>query len=122
MKFAIAVFVINALVILAFIVEAVRTGWWRGLPSFDIGDIRHLIVAASSGGPDIGDAASRSKENRIGRAQVRLAKSDEGRMALLADERGDHDERSPIIMDKTNFSATVEVASHGRSDWKPGWI
>ncbi|KAI6780540.1 uncharacterized protein J7T54_000180 [Emericellopsis cladophorae] len=120
-RFAAATFAINTAIILAFIIEAVRTSWWKGLPSFDIGDIRQLIVASSNGGPGLGRAASQRKGNKMGQLRVRLARSDEGLLGLLGDEQGECDESSPI-MEKKSSSTTIDVVHYGRSGWGPGWI
>ncbi|KAH0566072.1 hypothetical protein GP486_000537 [Trichoglossum hirsutum] len=54
--YAITVVVINALVVLAFIVEAVRTWCWRDLPKFNFKDIKSVAIASSLGGYDVGNA------------------------------------------------------------------
>lgn len=56
-KCNIAVFVTNIAVILLLLIEVVRTRGWKGLPDFDVADVRQLIVAASEGGKELGNIA-----------------------------------------------------------------
>ena len=75
-----AIFVINALVVLAFVIEALRTHVWRELVNFDYLDSRALVVAGSMGGRGIADAASqtaKSADGDLGRMLVRLQQRDD---------------------------------------------
>ena len=76
-----AVFAINALIVLAFAAEALRTHAWRELVHFDYLDSRALVVGGSIGGPGIADAALQaarsSADGEVGRMLVRLQKRDD---------------------------------------------
>ena len=75
-----AVFVVNALVVLAFVAEALRKHAWRELASFDYLDSRALVVGGSMGGRGIADAASQSAgstDGDVGRMLVRLRQRDD---------------------------------------------
>lgn len=57
-----AIFILNALIIIATVEEAIRTRGWRGLGRFNYLDPRDLIIAASRGGPRLAAAADRLRE------------------------------------------------------------
>lgn len=83
-KYCIAAFALNGLVLLIFALEASRTKWWRGLPDFNISDVRHLIIAASEGGSGLGKAGFESKDN-LGSLQVKCGNPSAGRFAIVLD-------------------------------------
>lgn len=56
-KYNIAVFAVNLAAILLLLIEVIRTRGWKGLPDFDVADVRQLIIAASEGGKELGDIA-----------------------------------------------------------------
>ncbi|PQE23106.1 hypothetical protein CJF32_00004492 [Rutstroemia sp. NJR-2017a WRK4] len=51
--YVISMFAVNALVVLAVVVEAVRTRGWRGLWNWDYCDFRDLIRASAKGGDEL---------------------------------------------------------------------
>jgi hypothetical protein len=82
-KYNIAVFSINIVVILLLLIEIIRTRGWKGLPDFDVADMRHLIIAASEGGKELGNIAF-GQACGIGDISIRYAKSRGGRFAIVA--------------------------------------
>ncbi|KAK2041415.1 hypothetical protein LZ31DRAFT_633367 [Colletotrichum somersetense] len=50
LAYVVAIAVLNALVLLAVVVEAIRTRGWKGLPPFDFSDSEWLITASFRGG------------------------------------------------------------------------
>lgn len=100
-SFAIAVFVLNAAIILAFLFEVARTRWWKGMPSFDLADMRQIAAAASEGGPGLGKLATRVKRTNLGGIFVRYDGQPDGKYALIAGEV--EEEKTPIIMQPMDF-------------------
>ncbi|KAL6690534.1 hypothetical protein J3F84DRAFT_207044 [Trichoderma pleuroticola] len=86
MKYSIAVFVVNIVVILLFLIEIIRTRGWKDLPDFDVADVRHLIIAASEGGTELGNIAFGQRRD-IGDVSIRYATSRSGRFAIVADTK-----------------------------------
>ncbi|KAL7784309.1 hypothetical protein V8C37DRAFT_359950 [Trichoderma ceciliae] len=84
MKYSIAVFAVNIVVILLVLIEVFRTRGWKGLPDFDVADVRHLVIAASEGGKELGNGAF-GQGRDIGDISIRYAKSGAGRFAIVAD-------------------------------------
>lgn len=111
-SFSIAVFVINTIILLAFLVEVVRTRWWRGMPLFDVADPRQLAVAASEGGTNLGKLASGRKRAGvdIGNLLIRYEGDSGGRYALGAGQM--EEEKTPIAMESMDFSKI------GRERWE----
>jgi hypothetical protein len=64
-RFVVAVVLVNALIILLFIEEALRTRNWRNLSKFDYSKVENIIVATSLGGSALGDAVL-SKSSWVG--------------------------------------------------------
>ncbi|KAH0531303.1 hypothetical protein TsFJ059_000156 [Trichoderma semiorbis] len=86
MKYSIAVFVVNIVVILLFLIEIIRTRGWKDLPDFDVADVRHLIIAASEGGMELGNIAFGQRRD-IGDVSIRYATSRSGRFAIAANNK-----------------------------------
>nr|WOD46531.1 hypothetical protein [Trichoderma atroviride] len=82
-RYNIAVFVTNIAVILLLLIEVIRTRGWKGLPDFDVSDVRQLIVAASEGGKDLSNIAFGQRSD-IGDVSISYAKSIGGRFAIVA--------------------------------------
>jgi hypothetical protein len=95
--------IVNALIVLAYVIEAVRTRGWNQLPKFNFMDTKDIIISSSAGGVLISKEASRvlqvnqkSKrrwyENQgdrlVGRMRVRRAHNSEYMDALVLDENG----------------------------------
>lgn len=75
-----AIFTINALIVLIFAVEAIRTQGWKKLILFNYVDSRTLVVGSSMGGRAIYDSvlqAKKSVDGDIGRILVKLQNQDE---------------------------------------------
>jgi hypothetical protein len=73
------IFTINAMVVMAFGAEALRTRGWRKLITFDYLDSRKLILGASTGGRGIFDAVSQMKKSAkrdVGHILVRMGNQD----------------------------------------------
>lgn len=85
-KYSIAVFAVNIVVILLFLIEIIRTRGWKDLPDFDVADVRHLVIAASEGGMELGNIAF-GQERDIGDVSIRYATSRSGRFAIIANSR-----------------------------------
>ena len=51
--FIITLLVLNLMLVAVVLGEVIRTAFWRGMPSFNYADLRHVIVAASTGGSGI---------------------------------------------------------------------
>ncbi|CAM1508967.1 Fc.00g027060.m01.CDS01 [Cosmosporella sp. VM-42] len=83
-KYCIAVFAVNLFVLLLFAIEATRTRWWKGLPDFNIADVRHVVIAASEGGSDLGKAGFR-RNNTLGELEVKCGDAGAGRFAIVLD-------------------------------------
>lgn len=86
MKYSIAVFVVNIVVILLFLIEIIRTRGWKDLPDFDVADVRHLIIAASEGGTELGNIAFGQRRD-IGDVSIRYTTSRSGRFAIVANNK-----------------------------------
>lgn len=82
-KYNIAVFAANIAVILLLLIEVIRTRGWKGLPDFDISDVRQLIVAASEGGKDLGNIVFGQRSD-IGDVSIWYAKLIGDRFAIVA--------------------------------------
>ena len=70
-----AIFSINALIVITFMAEALRTRGWRKLISFNYLDSRRLVVGSSRGGTGISDAVLQTRKSAkgdIGHMLVRL--------------------------------------------------
>lgn len=87
-KYNIAIFVANIAVILLLLIEVIRTKGWKGLPDFDVADIRHLVIAASEGGKELGNVAF-GQENDIRDVSIRYAKLMGDRFAIVANEEAE---------------------------------
>ncbi|KAF1950982.1 hypothetical protein CC80DRAFT_576383 [Byssothecium circinans] len=90
-----SIFTLNLLIILAVLLEAVRTHGWRKLSRFNYLDPRDLIVAASRGGTSLAEAADEMAVDGGKKAQKHvwlLSDPDEGNGRLVvrmgADEQG----------------------------------
>ena len=92
-KYCIAVFALNLFVVVLFAIEAARTKWWRGLPSFNIADVRHVVIAASEGGSDLGRAGFR-RSNTLGNLEVKCGEAGAGRFAIVLDGE---DVKTPMV-------------------------
>ncbi|KAJ7912279.1 hypothetical protein B0H13DRAFT_1874956 [Mycena leptocephala] len=57
-QYAVAVTVLNFLVMIVHLVECVCSRRWKGMPVFDYNDIASVIVPVSRGGPEVGDAVA----------------------------------------------------------------
>jgi hypothetical protein len=55
-KVVVTVVIVNALIIVLFIEEALRTRIWRTLSKFDYSNVEDIIVATSLGGSILGNA------------------------------------------------------------------
>jgi len=53
--FIITLLVLNLMLVAVVLEEIIRTAFWREMPTFNYTDLRHLIVAASTGGSGISD-------------------------------------------------------------------
>jgi hypothetical protein len=53
--FIISLLVLNLMLVAVVLEEVIRTAFWRRMPSFKYADLRHVIVAASTGGTGISD-------------------------------------------------------------------
>ncbi len=77
---------LNFAVVALFMVEAVRTGGWKRLTSFNYNDLTSVILATSIGGSGIGDRATRngvpwypkSSSQMVGKARIRVDKKEKG--------------------------------------------
>jgi hypothetical protein len=70
-----AIFTINAIILLAFAIEAGRTRGWKKLMDFDYLDSRALVLSSSMGGHELADSisnAGRSVKGGIGHVLVKL--------------------------------------------------
>lgn len=95
-RFALAVFAINVAIIATFAFEVVRTRWWRGLPKFDLSDVRMIAIAASEGGRSLGDLARGKKTREVGRLKMRYEEGPDGQYAITARET-EKEEATPIL-------------------------
>ncbi|KKP06977.1 hypothetical protein THAR02_00856 [Trichoderma harzianum] len=86
MKYSIVVFVVNIVVILLFLIEIIRTRGWKDLPDFDVADVRHLAIAASEGGMELGNIAFGQRRD-IGDISIRYTTSRSGRFAIVANNK-----------------------------------
>ncbi|RFU80043.1 hypothetical protein TARUN_2161 [Trichoderma arundinaceum] len=84
-KYSIAVFTVNIVVILLLLIEVVRTKGWKGLPDFDVADVRHLVIAASEGGMELGSFAFGRRRDSIGDISIRYEQLRGSRFAIVAD-------------------------------------
>ncbi|KAM0523136.1 hypothetical protein ACHAPE_001628 [Trichoderma viride] len=82
-KYNIAVFAANIAAILLLLIEVIRTRGWKGLPHFDVADVRQLIIAASEGGKELGNIAF-GRNSDIGDVSIRYAKCIGDRFAIVA--------------------------------------
>ena len=74
--FIYAVLAVNLLILLAVIIEALRTRMWRRVPAFDFTDPRRLVVGGSLGGSKIAYQAAKAGDDRhIGELEVGLSKT-----------------------------------------------
>jgi hypothetical protein len=64
--------IVNALIIVLFIEEALRTRNWRTLSKFDYSNVEDIIVATSLGGPTLGNAVLR-KSSWVGGGLTKAA-------------------------------------------------
>ncbi|KAL6857453.1 hypothetical protein ACO1O0_004888 [Amphichorda felina] len=104
MEFAVGVFVINAVIIVAFVVEVVRTKWWRGMPKFDLADMRQVAAGASQGGSGLGGLAMGRMRKNVGGIMVRYDGQPGGKYALVAGEEEEEvEEKTPIISMAPDF-------------------
>lgn len=87
-KYNIAIFAVNIAVIMLLLIEVIRTRGWKGLPDFDVADIRHLIIAASEGGKELGNIAF-GQENDIRDVPIRYTKLMGDRFAIVANEEAE---------------------------------
>ena len=55
--FIIATLAISLLITLFYLFEVVRTGFWRGVPSFDPMDTKAIVLASSAGGTELAEQA-----------------------------------------------------------------
>ncbi|KAF3936116.1 hypothetical protein ABW19_dt0200022 [Dactylella cylindrospora] len=85
-----AVLVMNAIILLAVIVEAIRTNIWRDMPGFDHTDPKTLVVAGSVGGMGVGLVAKDLEQFRYDYAEklgkVTVYVDSDGSAIRLADE------------------------------------
>lgn len=95
-KYCIAAFALNTVIILLFLLEAIRTRWWKDLPELDVSDLRHLVIAASEGGSRLGKVGFGQKEE-LGNLQVKCGSTKEGSYAIMLD--GEH-AKSPLIISR----------------------
>jgi hypothetical protein len=89
-----AIFTLNLVIILAVVLEAMRTTAWSDMGRFNYLDPRDLIIAASRGGGDIAAAADDIMERREGRRMKHiwlLSDPDGGNGSLIVNLRGDQD-------------------------------
>jgi hypothetical protein len=75
--YAVAIIVLNALIILCYVFEALRTRYWSQLTQFNYADIKSVIIASSLGVRDAGVTASEfrhsKKSNWFGHSSDRAA-------------------------------------------------
>lgn len=86
------IFVLNAVLLLLWCAEALRTHGWRSLPPFDYRDVKNVIISTSMGGDAVAVAAKQSSPNvsvggTDGRTKVVLERQ-EGGLALVSAYRG----------------------------------
>ncbi|KAJ7113213.1 hypothetical protein C8R44DRAFT_882218 [Mycena epipterygia] len=55
-QYVVAITTLNFLIVVVFLGECLRTRGWKGMPLFDYNDIASVVVAASKGGRELGDA------------------------------------------------------------------
>ncbi|KAF7547914.1 hypothetical protein G7046_g8861 [Stylonectria norvegica] len=115
-KYCIAAFALNLAVMLIFALEALRTRWWKGLPDFNMTDFRHVVIAASEGGSQLGSVGF-GQDTKIGRIQVKCGDTGVGRFAILLDD--ERDEKFPIVQSSYE---SVALAKGWSGDAPPGMI
>lgn len=108
-KYNIAIFAANIAVILLFLIEVIRTKGWKGLPDFDVADIRHLVIAASEGGKELGSVAF-GQGNDIRDVSIRYAKLMGDRFAIVANAEGEDafmmEHKGLVISTKSSVTVT----------------
>lgn len=95
-KYIYSISTINFLVVLLFLLEAIRTKGWNGLKKFDFMDIKSVVIGTSMGGTAIANAVRRAYAPDHGRWDGSAADSVAGKMAVRVD---DHDENLALVFD-----------------------
>lgn len=115
LPFSVSVFAINSVIIMAFIVEVIRTKWWRGLPKFDMSDVRQIAMAASEGGKGLAELTRSKRPTDVGKLMIRYEGDPDGRYAIIAGDP-EKEETTPIMA-----SVWEPTARESDSEQSRGW-
>lgn len=102
-KYNIAVFAVNIAAILLLLIEVIRTRGWKGLPNFDVADVRQLIIAASEGGKILGNIAF-GQGSDIQDVSIRYAKLMGDRFAIVANSEAEIEHNGVVMSTKSSVT------------------
>ncbi|PVH97327.1 hypothetical protein DM02DRAFT_568170 [Periconia macrospinosa] len=81
-----AVLAIQIVVLIAFVVEAIRTRGWAYMASLELSDVASVMLAASNGGTALSEKVNQTSPGKIGHTKLRLRKTAGGWEALTLQE------------------------------------
>ncbi|KAF2185336.1 hypothetical protein K469DRAFT_779328 [Zopfia rhizophila CBS 207.26] len=82
------VLAINIIVLIAFVVEAVRTRGWAHMASLELSDVASVVLTASNGGTALAEKVYQTTPEEIGHIRLRLRKTVGDWEALTIQESG----------------------------------
>jgi hypothetical protein len=104
-----SMFVMNTLVVLAMVAEAVRTRGWRGLWGWNYCDFRDLVVASARGGEELLSGVEGDKRRGDGKGvRVMVREGDGGFVLGVAARR-----RGVAI-----YRSTSRLVDHDAMEWR----
>lgn len=106
--YVILAFVFNCLIIIAVLIEVIRTHGWRDLSSFDYNDLSALAAASSNGGNSLGIAMAGAPQTVSGNS-TKLGGITEGGNSSRVRKNAAF--QMPVILQQTSSGFSLGISS-----------